>query len=55
MPTEGNVLKRTRIKEFFETLNWTASQHGEPVGYVGVTGVKLVDPAVVNNRARVWT
>lgn len=54
MPTEGNIFERTKILGFFETMNRTESQVGEPVGYVGATGVKLVDPDVVNNRVRVW-
>ena len=54
MPTEGTIFERTKILGFFETMKWTPSQVGEPAGYVGATGVKLVDPATVNNRARVW-
>lgn len=54
MPSDGNVFERTRILSFFGTMNWTPSQVGEPVGYVGTSGVKLFDPAIVNNRVRVW-
>src|SRR5690606_12602315 len=39
MPTTGNIFETTRILDFLDALEWTASSVGEPDGYVGSTGV----------------
>ena len=54
LPTEGDIFTRTRILSLLGTMNWQPSSVGEPVGYVGTSGVKISDPNVVNNRARIW-
>lgn len=55
---DGNQLGlfvRTNLLSMIPGLEWEEiSQAGEPPGYVGPNGVKLFDPAVVNQRRRVW-
>lgn len=54
LPAEGTIFERTRILDLLGTMNWQPSSVGEPVGYVGTSGVKISDPSAVNNRVRVW-
>lgn len=54
MPTEGDIFTRTRILDLLGTMNWQPSTVGELAGYVGNSGVKIGDPAIVNHRARRW-
>lgn len=54
MPAEGTLFERTRILELLGTMNWQPSAVGEPAGYVGTSGVKISDPAIINRRVRVW-
>jgi hypothetical protein len=55
---QGNLLsvfERTNILSLIPGMVWTAIPGpGVPGGYEGPNGVCLFDPAVVNNRARVW-
>lgn len=55
---DGNLLgvfQRTNILGLIPGMVWTAIPGpGVPGGYEGPNGVCLFDPAVVNNRARVW-
>ena len=55
---EGNLLsvfERTNILSLIPGLVWTPLPGpGVPSGYEGPNGVVLFDPAVVNNRARVF-
>ena len=55
---EGNLLgvfQRTNILTLIPDLVWTPIPGpGVPGGYEGPNGVCLFDPAVVNNRARVF-
>jgi len=57
MPAEGSIFARTRLIQLLGgELVWQESEVGEPPGYVGPSGVKISDPAVVDHRARVfWT
>lgn len=54
LPTEGTLFERTRILSLLGEMNWQPSEVGEPEGYVGTSGVKIFDPNVINNRARIW-
>jgi len=54
LPTEGTLFERTRILSLLGTMNWQPSEVGEPEGYVGTSGVKIFDPNIINNRARIW-
>lgn len=50
-----SLFVRTRLLSLIPGLEWEEiSQAGEPAGYVGLHGVKLYDPAAVNQRRRVW-
>jgi hypothetical protein len=55
---DGNLLgvfERTNILSLIPGMVWTPIPGpGVPGGYEGPNGVCLFDPAVVNNRARVW-
>lgn len=55
MPTEGDIFDRTQLIDLLGgELWWAASGFGEPAGYVGPSGVKIFDPALVDHRARVF-
>lgn len=50
-----SVFQRTNILSLIPGMVWTPIPGpGVPGGYEGPNGVCLFDPAVVNNRARVW-
>ncbi len=55
---EGNPLglfERTHLLSLIPGLEWVPiTEEGVPEGYQGPNGVRLFDPAVVNNRRRVW-
>lgn len=53
-PETGTVFERTAMLDLLGAMDWTESEAGEPPGYVGTSGVKISDPAIVTNRARVW-
>lgn len=53
--TPISLFERTHILDLIPGLEWKPiTQAGVPAGYEGPNGVRLFDPAVVNNRARVW-
>lgn len=54
LPTEGTLFERTRILSLLGAMNWQPSEVGEPAGYVGTSGVKIFDPAIINQRVRRW-
>lgn len=54
LPSTGTIFERTRILSLLGTMNWQPSAVGEPEGYVGTSGVKIFDPSIINNRARIW-
>lgn len=53
-PAVGTIFERTCILALLGEMDWTESVVGEPAGFVGTSGVKLFDPAVVARRASVW-
>lgn len=54
-PAEGTIFERTNVLGMIPGLKWEPlSDEGVPGGYMGPTGVKLFDPAVVNSPSRVW-
>jgi len=54
LPAEGTLFERTRILSLLGQMDWQPSAVGEPAGYVGASGVKIFDPAGINQRAREW-
>jgi hypothetical protein len=54
LPAEGTLFERTRILDLLGTMNWQPSAVGEPAGFVGTSGVKISDPAIINRRVRTW-
>lgn len=54
MPREGSIFVRTRILEFTGEMEWRPSEVGEPAGYVGKSGVKIIDPNDIGHRYREW-
>lgn len=54
LPAEGTLFERTRILDLLGEMDWQPSSVGEPVGYVGSSGIKVIDPAVINHRVRIW-
>lgn len=49
------LFERTRLLEFLgETEFFEKTEEGVPAGYVGKSGIRVYDPAIVNHRARVW-
>lgn len=54
MPKTGDIFTRTRILDLLGDMYWVASAVGEPPGYVGLSGVKIFDPATVDQPAREW-
>lgn len=48
------LFERTRITALLPQLTDDAAKDGVPAGKIGPKGLKLFDPAIVNNRHRVW-
>lgn len=55
LPQEGTVFERTHLLQIIQDLEFVPiTEKGVPAGYEGPNGVRLFDPSVVNNPARVW-
>ncbi len=54
LPADGTLFERTRILDLLGEMNWQPSAAGLPDGYVGTSGVKVIDPDVIDRRAREW-
>lgn len=54
LPAEGTLFERTRILDLLGSMEWRPSAVGEPGGFVGTSGVKVIDSGSIGRRAREW-
>jgi hypothetical protein len=51
---QKGLFDRTRLTTLLPQLTDAPAADGVPAGKIGPKGLKLFDPALINNRARIW-
>lgn len=55
MPVDGDLFHRTCILSLPGEMDYEPiTEDGGPKGWQGSSGVRIFDPAVANNRVRIW-